>query len=215
VRTSQPLLRGKKSKASINSRKSENYALKVRSLKLSIITEVPTTTAFVVAFDAKALNCTELLESYLAGGNRLLTATGKPTEIATIEIFDTTHGLRFLQESHLCFLICAKKNKHTAPTVYGMSGGIKTLRHNVRTTLQFAYHGCKNLTHTSKTPHVKRTQMVVTVRFTIRVTSLHRWNKQEIKICDWFLAYYTCGVKLLEYRVQQSFRDLDIHFHFL
>ena len=32
-----------------------------------------------------------------------------------------------------------------------------------------AYHGCKNFTYTSKTRHVKRTQMVVTVRFTIRV----------------------------------------------
>jgi len=47
--------------------------------------------------------------------------------------------------------------------------GIKTLKHNVMTTLQLAYHDCKNLTHTSKTRHVKRTQMVVTVRFTIRV----------------------------------------------
>ena len=62
-----------------------------------------------------------------------------------------------------------------------MSGGIKTLKHNVRTTLQLAYHGCKNLTPTNKTAHVQRTQMVVTVRFTIRVTSLHRWIKQEIK----------------------------------
>ena len=59
--------------------------------KLSIITEVPTITAFVAAFDAKALNCTEWL-----AGTGLLTATGKPTEIATIEIFDTKHGLRFL-----------------------------------------------------------------------------------------------------------------------
>jgi len=58
--------------------------------------------------------------------------------------------------------------------LYGMSGGIKTSKHNVRTTWQLAYHGCENLTHTSKTPHVQRTQMVVTVRFTIRVTSLHR-----------------------------------------
>ena len=55
-----------------------------------------------------------------------------------------------------------------------MSGDIKTLQHNVRTTLQLAYHGCRNLTHKSKTAHVQRTQMVVTVRFTIRVTSLHR-----------------------------------------
>jgi len=49
---------------------------------------VPTITAFVAAFDAKVLNCTELLKSYLAGGNR--------TEIATIEIFDITDGLHFL-----------------------------------------------------------------------------------------------------------------------
>jgi len=46
---------------------------------------------------------------------------------------------------------------------------IKTLKHNMRTTLQLAYHDCKNLTHTRKTRHVKRTQVVVTVRFTIRV----------------------------------------------
>jgi len=71
-----------------------------------------------------------------------------------------------------------------------MRGGIKTLKHNVRTPLQLSYQGCKYLTHTSKARHVKRTQMTVTVRFTIRVTSLPRWNKQGIKICDWFLAYY-------------------------
>ena len=52
-----------------------------------------------------------------------------------------------------------------------MCGGIKTLKHSVRTTLHLAYHayGCKNLTHTSKLGlrHVKRTKMVVTVRLTI------------------------------------------------
>jgi len=57
---------------------------------------VPTITAFVAAFDSKALKYRELLESYLAGENGLLTATGKPTEIATIEKFDKIHGLRFL-----------------------------------------------------------------------------------------------------------------------
>jgi len=61
-----------------------------------MITGVLTITAFVAAFDAKAFNCTELLKSYLAVRNRILTATGKPTETATIEIFDKTHGLRFL-----------------------------------------------------------------------------------------------------------------------
>ena len=44
-----------------------------------------------------------------------------------------------------------------------MCGGIKTLKHNVMTTfgtLKLAYHGCKNITHTSKTRQVKRTQIV-------------------------------------------------------
>jgi len=50
-----------------------------------------------------------------------------------------------------------------------MCDGIKTLKHNVRCTLQLTYHGCKNLTHTSKTRQVKRTQMVVNIRFTIGV----------------------------------------------
>jgi len=45
--------------------------------KLSIIAEVPTITAFVAAFDAKALNCTELLESYWAGGNRIINCHGQ------------------------------------------------------------------------------------------------------------------------------------------
>jgi len=50
-----------------------------------------------------------------------------------------------------------------------MRGYMKTLKHNVRITLRLAYYDCKNLTHTSKTRHVKRTQMVATVRFTIRM----------------------------------------------
>jgi len=33
---------------------------------------MPMVTALVVAFDAKAFNDTELLKSYLAGGNRII-----------------------------------------------------------------------------------------------------------------------------------------------
>jgi len=54
--------------AKLRKRRSESRVIK----KFSIITEVPTITAFVAAFDAKALNCTELLESYLASGNRII-----------------------------------------------------------------------------------------------------------------------------------------------
>jgi len=50
-----------------------------------------------------------------------------------------------------------------------MCGSMKTLEHNVSTTLRLAYHDCKNLTHTRKTLQVKCTQMVATTWFTIRV----------------------------------------------
>jgi len=109
----------------------------------------------------------------------LLTATGKPTEIATIEICDKTRGLRFWKESHLFFVICVQRKKTNTLHLYSMCGGIKTLKHNARTTLQLAYHRCNNLTHTSKTRHVKRNQMVVTVRFTIRVYYFLLFHWQE------------------------------------
>jgi len=57
---------------------------------------MPMITAFVAAFDAKVLNCAELLKSYLAGGNKIINYHCKPTEIARIEIFDKTYGLHFL-----------------------------------------------------------------------------------------------------------------------
>jgi len=71
-------------------------------------------------------------------------------------------------KNHICFFLYVFKTTNTLH-LYIMCGGIKTLKHNMRTTLRLAYHGCKNLSHTSKTRHVKCTQMVVTVTFTIRV----------------------------------------------
>ena len=76
-------------------------------------------------------------------------------------------------KKHICVFLSVLKQTNTLH-VYGMSGGMKTLKHNMRTTLQLADHGFKNLTPTSKTAHIQRIQMVLTVRFTIRVTSLHR-----------------------------------------
>jgi len=109
-------LRGKKWNALINLRKFENDALKVRSEKIQIITGVPTIAAFVAAFDAKALNCTELLRSYLAGGNRIINYHRKPTEIATIEIL-TKHMAYVFHKNHICFFLSVfkKNNKDTAP----------------------------------------------------------------------------------------------------
>ena len=72
VRSPHPLLWEKKESvnqfAKIGELCSESAVIK----KFSIIAEVPTITAFVAAFDAKALNCTELLDSYLAGMNRII-----------------------------------------------------------------------------------------------------------------------------------------------
>jgi len=58
----------------------------------------------------------------------------------------------FFKEPCLFFLICVKKTNTLH--LYSMCGGIKTLKHNVRNTLQLAYHDCKNRTHTSKTGQV-------------------------------------------------------------
>jgi len=139
--------------------------------KFSIIAEVPTITAFVAAFDAKALNCTELLESYLAGGNRIINCHRQTNRNRhNWNIWHNTGSTLFVRiTSVFSYLYC---NKTNTLHLCSVRGGIKTLKHNVRTTMQLSYHGCKYLTHTSKTPHVKRTQVVVTVRFTIRATSL-------------------------------------------
>jgi len=76
VRPPLPLLRGKNGKALINMRKAENDdidALKLRPIINSrSLVECPTITALVAAFDAKAFSDTELLKSFLAGGNRII-----------------------------------------------------------------------------------------------------------------------------------------------
>ena len=151
--------------AKIRKRRSESTVSK----NLWIITGVPTITALIAAFDAKALNCTELLESYLAGGNRITNGDRQTNwNRHNWNIWQNTWFMFFIWIISVFSYLCLKKNNHTAPG-YSICGGIKTLKHNVRTTLQLAYHGCKNLTHTSKTRHVKRTQIIVSVRFTIRV----------------------------------------------
>jgi len=80
-------------------------------------------------------------------GTGSLSATGKPTEIATIEIFDKTHGLR-LFKNHICFFLLVLKKTTNTLHLYSMCGGIKTLKHSVRIKLQLAYHA-----HGSKKSH--------------------------------------------------------------
>ena len=55
-------------------------------------------------------------------------------------MFDKTHGLRFYK-NHICFSLPVLKKTNTLH-LYSMCGGIKTLKHNVRTTLKVAYHDC-------------------------------------------------------------------------
>jgi len=131
--------------------------------KFSIITEVPTITPLVAAFDARAFNCTELFKSYLARGNRIIYChQPKSPQLKCL----TKHMVYSFYKNHICFFLSVFKKTNTLHLY--MCSGIKTSKHNVRTTLQVAYHACKNI-YRSKTRQVKRTQMVVTVRFTIRV----------------------------------------------
>ena len=98
-------------------------------------------------------------------------------------IWQNTWSTFFIRITSAFSYLCSKKTTNTLH-LHSMCGGIKTLKHNVRTTLQLAYHGCKYLTHTSTTRHEKRTQMVVTVRFTIRLflTFSHWWESNATKL---------------------------------
>jgi len=112
---------------------------------------VPTITAFVAAFNTKSLNCKELLKLYLAGRNKIIDCHRQTNR--------NRHNWNIWQNTWLTlcmritsvFLSVLNKNKKTNTLhLHSMCGGIKTLKHNVKTTLQVAYHGCKNLTHTSE-----------------------------------------------------------------
>ena len=81
----------------MNLRKSENYALKVRSLKSSqSLLKCPRSLRLLLPSTQKRLIARNCWNPTWLAGTGLLTATGKPTEMATVEIFDTTHGQRFL-----------------------------------------------------------------------------------------------------------------------
>jgi len=88
----------------------------------------------------------------------LLVFGGKPTENVTVKYL-TKHMAYVFFISFICFFLSTLNEAHCTY----LCGGIKRLKHNVRSTLRLAYHGCKSLTRTSKTRQVKCTQMVVTV----------------------------------------------------
>jgi len=78
---------------------------------------VPTITAFFAAFDAKALNCTELLEPYLANGNRIINCYRQTNRNRHNWNIGHNTWFTFFYKNHICFLICVKKT-NTAPIQY-------------------------------------------------------------------------------------------------
>ena len=148
--------------------KSENNdidALKVQSIKNYIsLLERPTIIALVATFDAKSSMTRNCGNCAWLSGTGLLISRGEPTANATVEIFEKTHGLHFCKFHISLFLSVLIKTNHTAH----MYGCIKTLKHNVRTTLWLACHGCKILTHEQNVSCKTHTHGW-TARFTIRV----------------------------------------------
>jgi len=65
-------------------------------------------TAFVAAFDAKALNCTDLLKSYLAGGNRIFNCHRRHNS----NIWQNTRSTFFIRITSVLSYICSKKQTH-------------------------------------------------------------------------------------------------------
>jgi len=99
-------------------------------------------TAFVAAFNAKTLNCTELLKSYLAGGSRIINCHRQTNRNRhNWYIRQNTWPTFFVRITSVFSYLSSKKKTDTLH-LYSMCGGIKTLKHNVKTTLQLAYHGC-------------------------------------------------------------------------
>jgi len=104
----------------------------------------------------KKFNDTELWKLCSAGGNMIINFQRQnKRKRHGWNIWKNTWPT-FLWVCICLFLSVLIKTNHTAH----MYGGIKTLEQNVGTTLRLSYHGCNNRIHTSKTRHVKRTQLV-------------------------------------------------------
>jgi len=99
--------------------------------------ECPRITALVASFDTKAFNDTELLKS--AGGNNFSQANQPKTPRLKYVTKWLAH--LFCKFHICCFLTVLKQAKRTAH----MCGGMKTLKHNVRTMLRFAQSSTMSL----------------------------------------------------------------------
>jgi len=87
--------------------------------------ECPRSLRLLLPSTQKRQNVRDFWNPTRLAGTGWLTATGKSTEIASIEIFEKTHVPRFLLELHFLFLICVKKQIITLHPC-SMCGDIET-----------------------------------------------------------------------------------------
>ena len=144
--------------------------------KFIIIAEVPTITAFVAAFDAKALNCTELLESYLTGWNRSINCH-RQTNRNRHNWNMTQYKVYALYKNHICifYLYCKKGN---TLHLYSMHKNFKAQREDHVATLTTAV----NITVSRNfTPHVKQAR---DKNLLLIPCLLHLWSEVTwIQVC--------------------------------
>jgi len=157
VRPPLPLLWGKNGKALINLRKVENDdidTLNTRSIKNSkSLLEFHTITVLKLLLSAQKRSMA------ISGWNRTCWLAGKDNYFLQanqpktwrLNVWQNTWSTFFISFTFV-FSYLWSNAKHTAH----MCGGINTLKQNLRTSLRLAYHGHKNLAHTSKTRLVKR-----------------------------------------------------------
>ena len=75
---------------------------------------MPTITAFVAAFNAKASNCTGLLESYLAGENRIINCHRQTNRNGhKWSIWQNTWSTYFIRITSVFSYLCSKQKTNT------------------------------------------------------------------------------------------------------
>ena len=101
------------------------------------------------------------MKSYLTGGKRIIKFL-QATENVKVNYLTKQVAYGFYK-FHTCFFLSMLKIQTRCTYLWRHKDGKTQCKNHVTT-----HHGCKNLTHTSKT-QAKPTQMFATARFTIRM----------------------------------------------
>ena len=144
-----PTVARNKWKALINLRKFENDALKVRSVKNSRSLWSAHDHCVYCCLRRRSVQLHGIIEILLGWREQdyKLPPAHQPKSPQLKHL--TKHMAYVFYKNHICFFLSVLKKTNTLH-LYSICGGIKTLKHNVRTTLQLAYHDCKNLTTRAK-----------------------------------------------------------------